>query len=186
MGLPERILGYMTAPFVGERHVKDNYRTPANSGTEDAVQEKRTYKYYFGAAHPQRMVPYHQIQQPGDTLFNRAYGTHTLIPGRALSAQTRLKNLYYEIPAAIWTRNPEGDPYIVRVPGLPQKISNISNIWGANTQPIYLQPITNLQIENDVSLMAQFRAKIFGDAQQQHVVASQQEMFPSIYSNAWE
>ena len=181
--LATRLLGYMTAPFVGDKYDGSGYSGNQFSGADDLHEEREIPAIDFGSPTPQQMVPYEMLQVPGDTLFNRAYGTHTLIPGRALSAQTRMKNYVYELPSDVWTQNPEGPAYILRVPGLPNTQINLVTLNNFTTQPEYLQPITNLQIQNTVHWMDSFRAAIFGEAQQR-VQADSASMFPSIFGGS--
>lgn len=183
MGLGERILGFMSAPFAGERYDRDDYKGNNHSGSQDANQERTGITVNFGAAQGQQLVPYEMIQVPGDFISNRGFGTHPLIPGRALSAQTRMKNTQYELPADVWTENPEGPAYILRVPGLPGQVINLQTTTQFTSQPMYLQPLTNLEIQNEMSWIQQFRAAIFGNAQAEAAQAQQnQNMFPSIFS----
>lgn len=181
--LATRLLGYISAPFVGEKYDGSGYTGTDFSGADDLREENEIPAIDFGAPSPQQMVPYERLDVPGDTISNRAYGTHTLIPGRALSAQFRMKNFVYELPSDVWTQNPEGPAYIVRVPGLPNTQLNLMNVNNFTTQPEFLQPITNLEIQNTIHWMDSFRAAIFGQAQQQ-VQSNSQEMFPSIFGGS--
>lgn len=181
--LASRLLGYMTAPFVGEKYDGSGYSGNQFSGADDLKEEREIPSMNFGPPSPSPMVPYDRLDVPGDTIANRAYGTHTLIPGRALSAQTKLKNILYELPSEVWTQNPEGPAYIVRVPGLPNTQINLVTLNNFTTQPEFLQPITNLEIQNTLHWMDQFRAAIFGQAQQQ-VQQDSSSMFPSIFGGS--
>ena len=187
MGLGHRILGYVSAPFVGARTEPNNNWTFSDySAASDSWEEDGKPFLDFPSARSQQIVPWDSIRditQSGGTLFDREKGTVPLIPGRALSAQTRLKNMNWEMPEAVWTQNPDGAPYILQVPGLPQMIVNQPTLTAFTTQPEFLQPITNLQIQNDMSFLQQFRAAIFGQAFSQQAQQNSQSMFPSIFGN---
>ena len=187
MSLGQRILGFVSAPFVGGRvEPVNDWNSRPYSAASDKYDENSLPSVVFGPAAPSPLVPIQRLQEPGDLLSNRAYGTHTLIPGRALSAQTRLKNMTYELPADVWTQNVEGPAYILRVPALPQQVINLGTINQFTTQPEYLQPITNLQIQNDMSLINQFRSLVFGKAYQQAQQQTQQNaqtMFPFVFGD---
>lgn len=167
MGVVERILGYMTAPFVGERYdrkqvITSDYNVPRATG-----------------------LPLSQLQRydvPGDTLANRSQGTHNLIPGFILSAQTRMKNQQYEFPATGFTKNPESPPWVVNVPGLPKQYIKMNTVNSFSTQPMYLSPIANLEIQNRQSMYNRLRAAVLGEAASSDMSSSEQIMFPSIYN----
>lgn len=181
MGLAQRLLGYVSAPFVGARFDRDDYKQAGFSASEDGDELPKSH---FGYPVSQQMVPMERIVNPFGSLSDRSNGTYSLIPGRALSAQTRLKNMTWELPAAVWTENPEGPGYILRVPGLPHMVQSLTTVNNFTTQPEFLQPITNLQIQNDINWINQFRAAIFGTAAQQQIqqqTQNQQTMFPSIF-----
>lgn len=140
---------------------------------------------YFGQAASDQLAQHRRIpdgpDNPGNYLGERSSGTYTLIPGRPLSAQTRLKNQQYELPAAGWTRNPDGAPYLLRVPGIPGQQVYMGTVNSFTTQPEFLQPITNLQIQSADNVLSQIRSAIFGQAQQQQLQTNLSTMFPSIY-----
>lgn len=183
MGIIRDILGYQSAPIVSERHENIGYKGNYYSAADDDTDWDGTF---VNSSHAisDRIVPHARIPDgpdlPGNSLFERQAGSYNLIPGRAISAQTRLKNLPYELPAYGWTKNPEIDPFIPQVPGLPKQTINLPTVTNYTTQPEFLQPITNLQIQNDLNWMARFRAAIFGQAQAT-VAQNQQNMFPSIF-----
>lgn len=185
MGLGKRILGYVSAPFVSARNDGNRWIGSSYSAADDCFEENDYPTKYYVNAQGLPVVPMTRYLEigGGDTLANRQSGTYNLIPGRALSAQTRLKNMSWELPAANWTINPDGEPYILRVPGLPQTIYNLPTQTNFTTQPEFLQPITNLQIQNDMSWLQQFRAAIFGQATQQQTQQNAANMFPSIFGN---
>lgn len=185
MGLAKRLLGYMSAPFIGGRtEPTARWRDRDYSAASDSLDEDDFPTKFMPKTQTQQLVPWdiiREISPSGDTLFNREKGTVPLIPGRAVSAQTRLKNMNWEMPEAVWTQNPDGPAYTTRVPGLPQMVVNLPTQTQFTTQPEFLQPLTNLQIQNDISFIQQFRSMIFGQAQAQVVTQNQQEMFPSIF-----
>lgn len=175
------IIGFMSAPFIGPRHDNDGWTGSDYSSADDSTERTPRYAHLGSPARPDNMTPFERIQDPGDTLQNRASGVHTLIPSRALSAQTRMKNMSWELPSDTWTRNPETPPYIVRVPGLPQQQLNLATLNSFTTQPEFLQPIVNLQIENDMSWIQQFTAKILGNSPRSSIEQNQMTMFPSAF-----
>lgn len=168
MGLISDVLGWKSAPIVKDSAAYNSPDAPT---------------MHFGRAKSLPLEPYFQIPNPGDTLANRAYGTHTLIPGRPLSAQTRLKNMSYELPADSWTQNPDGAPYILRTPGLPGVVQAMPNVTQFTTQPEFLQPMVNLQIQNEMNFIQQFQAKILGNNPREMAQNDFQNMFPSVFSN---
>lgn len=184
MGLGNRILGFVSAPFVGARNTPNHYNQQGFSGSCEHDDLPVTH---FNAPQTAQLVPMERMVNTVGTLADRSSGTYTLIPGRALSAQTRLKNMSWELPSAVWTENPEGPAYIPRVPGLPNVVHNMPTINNFTTQPEFLQPITNLQIQNDINWLNQFRSAIFGAAAQKaqdQLSQNQQTMFPSIYGSS--
>lgn len=130
---------------------------------------------------PTVFVPYERINTSGDTIANRAQGIHRITPSRAISAQTRLKNLRYENPSAVWTINPEGPAYIPRVPGLPQQQVFMANINGFTTQPRFLSPLTNMQIQNQETWYNRLRMWVLGSATD-NGQSPAQIMFPSAFT----
>lgn len=183
MGIIRDILGYQSAPIVSERHERIEYTGEHYSSADDDNDWNGPF-VNLSHAIPDRMRPHYRIPDgpdlPGNSLFERQGGSYNLIPGRAISAQTRLKNLPYELPAYGWTKNPERDPFMPQVPGLPQQTIRLPTVTNFTTQPEFLQPITNLQIQNDLNWMSRFRAAIFGQAQAT-VAQNQVNMFPSIF-----
>ena len=180
MGLISDILGWKSAPSVADKYDSNGYTGNDYSAGDDKEQE---ITYHFRRAKPLPMVPYFQIPEPGDTLSNRAYGTHTLIPGRPWSAQTRLKNMKYELPADGWTQNPDGAAYILRTPGLPGVVQAMPSTTHFTTQPEFLQPVVNLQIQNEMNWIQQFQAKIMGLNPREMAQNDMENMFPSVFNN---
>lgn len=165
MGVVNNILGYLSAPFVGARYNK----------------EQNVPQYYISPARGLPVTPMERINVPGDTLFNRSNGVYTLLPSRAVSAQTRLKNMNYEQPASEWTRNPEGPPFIVRVPGLPRQHIQLTGVNNFTAQPEFMSPISNLQIQNSETWLNKLRAIVLGQSGNT-VMQQQQTMFPTIFN----
>lgn len=180
MGLGSKILGFVSAPFVGERYDGNGYNGKHYSAACDKDEE---FTFHTGPAVPDTMVPVQRINSViGDSLANRSQGTYTQIPPRVLSAQTRMKNMAYELPSDTWTHNPEGPAYIVRVPGLPNQVISLQTLNNFTTQPEFLQPLTNLEIEQTVTWINKFRAAIFGQANKQaQAQQDMQTMFPSVF-----
>lgn len=159
------ILGFNSAPIVGPRNNQDN----------DCGCNK---------AQGLPLIPFEQIQDEGNFFQYRAAGVHRILPSRALSAQTRLKNNVYEMPADKWTENVEGPPWLVRVPGIPTKVGYMPYISDISTQPQFMSPIANLQMQNDTTWFGRLRAAILGEfAHNQNPNASAMTMFPSIFDN---
>lgn len=131
---------------------------------------------------PTTFIPYQRIQTSGDTLANRAQGIHRITPSRPVSAQTRLKNLRYENPSAVWTINPEGPAYIPRVPGLPQQQVFMANINGFTAQPRFLSPLTSMQIQNQETWYNRLRMWVLGSSIDNTTSTPAQIMFPSAFA----
>lgn len=169
---PKNVLGFSNAPKVGSRY---NTSCGCNSNDDSRQQAKSL-----------PLKPMERIQTGGGTLFERAFGTYSLIPGRALSAQTRLKNQLYELPAYGYTDNVEGPPWVVRVPGIPSKVSYLFNVNDYTAQPTFMSPVANLQIQNETTWFSRLRAAVLGNFQSQQENANQNlaVMFPSIFDNA--
>lgn len=177
------VLGWKSAPMVGENVEHNNGYTDSNYAGADDIADRRWFNFQFGKAKSLPLTPYYQLPQPGDTLANRAYGTHTLIPGRPWSAQTRLKNMSWELPAYGWTINPDGAPYLLRTPGLPGVQMVTPTVNALTSQPEYLQPMVNLQIQNSLNWLQQFQAKILGLNPMEMAQQDMSTMFPSVLQN---
>lgn len=166
MGRIGNLLGFDSAPKIGSR-----YNGCDCDGSPSLAQG-------------QQLVPMERIQSEGNFFQYRAFGTYSLIPGRALSAQTRLKNKEYELPSATWTDNLEGPAWVVRVPGIPTKVNYLPTITDYTTQPQFLSPIANLQIQNNYSWFGRLRAAVLGhfaSGNEETQNAALTTMFPSVY-----
>lgn len=181
MSLGKRLLGYVSAPFVGARNEPGVHWNGIDYSSASDRNDWNNHMEPRAKSLP--IVPWGQTTDVYGSLSDREKGTYNLIPGRALSAQTRLKNMTWELPSAVWTQNPDGAPYIVRVPGLPGQVINLPTQNAFTTQPEFLQPITNLQIQNDMNWLQQFRAAIFGQAFSQQTQQQSETMFPSVFGN---
>lgn len=170
MANPRDLLGFSNAPKVGSR-----YDCGCNSDDSDSRSQAKSLQ----------LKPMERIQDEGNLLQYRAFGVYSLIPGRAISAQTRMKNELYELPAYGWTNNLEGPPWLVRVPGIPTKVGYMPYISDTSTQPVFLSPISNLQIQNEQSWFGRLRAAVLGQfaAQQDNTSQNLAVMFPSIFNN---
>lgn len=131
---------------------------------------------------PTTFIPFERIQTSGNTLANRASGIHRVSPSRPVSAQTRLYNLRYENPSAKWTINPEGPAYIPRVPGLPQQQIFMPTVNGFSSQPRFLSPMTNMQIQNQETWYNRLRMWILGTSTDNTTQSPAQIMFPSAFA----
>ena len=178
------VLGFASWPIIGAIYsaVDSAISKTVSAATDRTSEDIREH------ARPDNMSQIHRFGNgpdgPGSFLGERASGTYNLIPGRALSAQTRLKNMAYELPADGWTINADGAPYLLRVPGIPGMTMNLVTQNQFASQPAFLQPLTNLQIQSDIGFMNKFRSAIFGSAAEQvQLQQHQQTMFPSIYGD---
>jgi hypothetical protein len=171
MANPKDLLGFSNAPKVGSRYDND---CGCNSSDDSRHQAKSL-----------PLKPMERIQDDGNFLNYRASGVYSLIPGRALSAQTRMKNELYELPADKWTDNLEGPPWVVRVPGIPTKVALLTTVNDFTIQQPFMSPVANLQMQNETNWFGRLRAAVLGHFQSQQNTADQNlaVMFPSIYNN---
>lgn len=173
MSRPTNLLGFKSAPKIGSRQESDCGCNPMSDSAD-----------FQNTAQGNKLIPYERIQDDGNFLNFRASGVHTILPMRPVSAQTRLKNLQYDLPAAGWTNNPEGPPYIVHVPGIPTKVGYMPYVSDTSTQPAMLSPIANLQMQNNFSWFGRLRSLVLGNyASQQEDNPNLAVMFPSIFDN---
>lgn len=170
MSRPQNLLGFRSAPKIGSRYDDDCGCTSNDDSRQQAPGNK--------------LSPFERIQVDGNFLAYRAVGVHTVLPMRAVSAQTRMKNLQYDLPADKWTLNPEGNPYIVHVPGIPTRVGYMPYVSDTSTQPAMLSPIANLQMQNNYSWFGRLRSLVLGNfTAQQETNTNLAVMFPSIFDN---
>lgn len=161
------ILGFDSAPSIGSQY---NHQNNCGCGIHDAQSLP--------------LIPFEKIPDEGNFFKYRERGVHRILPTRPISAQTRIKNNLYEMPAATWTDNVEGPPWVVRVPGIPTQAIYMPTVNDYTTQPQFLSPIANLQMQNDTSWFGRLRAAVLGHvASQENPNASMAAMFPSIFDN---
>lgn len=169
MSRPKNLLGFTSAPKIGSRYDND-CGCPSNDDSRNQAQGNK-------------LTPFERIQDDGNFLAYRAVGVHTILPMRAVSAQTRLKNTQYELPATDWTHNVEGPAWVVRVPGIPTKVGYLPYVSDVSTQPSMLSPIANLQMQNNYSWFGRLRSMVLGNyAAQQETNQNLAVMFPSIFN----
>ena len=166
MGVISRILGFDKSPIIGS-----GSRNLSDCGCTD------------NNAKSLPLIPFEQVKTYGDTLANRSGGTHKVLPTRALSAQTRLKNVQYELPAYGFTNNPETAPWRVQTPAIPGQTQYMATVNNFTVQPMFLSPIANMQIQSNMNWINKLRTTILG-MQNNSLDAAQQTMFPSIFSNS--
>lgn len=165
MSRPQNLLGFKSAPKIGSRYDND---CGCNSNDDSRNQ-----------APGNKLSPFERIQDDGNFLAYRAVGVHTVLPMRAVSAQTRLKNMAYELPSAVWTNNPEGPAYLVRVPGIPTRVGYMPYVSDTSTQPAMLSPVANLQMQNNYSWFGRLRSLVLGNfASQEDQNQNLAVMFP--------
>lgn len=173
MSRPQNLLGFKSAPKIGSR-----YDSSCGCNSNEDYADSRNQ------APGNKLSPFERIQDDGNFLAYRAVGVHTVLPMRAVSAQTRLKNMEYELPAMVWTNNPEGPAYIVHVPGIPTRVGYMPYVSDTSTQPTMLSPIANLQMQNNISWFGRLRSLVLGNyASQQEQNPNLAIMFPNVFNN---
>lgn len=153
----------------------------------DNTEDKKSLLHY-GKAKPARLSIMERIAEnveANGTLSDREHGTYTMWPSRPRSAQTRLKNLQYELPSYNWTNSPEGPVWAVRVPALPH-IKNLNTMNNYTVQRDFLPLVPNLQAQTQETWYNKIKQALFNNAANQSGqagAATLQQIYPSIFQN---